>query len=122
MAYRILITGSREWTDQDAIFDAIVRAARAALDFEIVVIHGAARGADTYAGEAASRLGFKVETYPADWDNFGRKAGFLRNARMVKLGADVCLAFILNESPGASGCAELARKAGIEVVSREIND
>ena len=32
---------------------------------------------------------------------------------MVKLGADFCLAFILNESSGSTHCSELAEKAGI---------
>jgi hypothetical protein len=111
---RILITGSRTWTDKVTIAQAIREAwLVAGRPYGVVVVHGGARGADYIAGVYAKRLGFDVEVHEADWVTFGKRAGYLRNADMVDAGADVCLAFIRNESAGATMCADLAQKAGI---------
>lgn len=114
---RILITGSRTWTDHETISNAIRDTwLTYGRPYGTIVVHGNARGADYLAGVAAKRQGFTVETHPVtneEWKIKGNGAGHQRNAHMVSLGADVCLAFIRNESKGATGCAALAEKAGI---------
>ena len=125
---RILVTGSRDWTDRHTIEMALWKAVRGWNLSAVTVVHGACRtGADDLADQVASSAGMTVEPHPADWAQFGRRAGFVRNADMVRLGADVCLAFIgpcsdrccLRPKPhgshGAAGCALLAERAGIEV-------
>ena len=82
-----------------------------------VVVHGAARGADSHADHAAMNWGWTPERHPADWDRYGKSAGHRRNAHMISLGADVCLAFPLGESVGTRGCMQLAEAAGIPVVN-----
>lgn len=116
---RILITGSRSWTDKVAIADAI---RQAWIDFgkpyRVTVVHGGARGADYIAGVFAKRMNFDVEVHALDdaaWNKYGKAAGPKRNQEMVDKGADICLAFIKNESKGATGCAAMAEKAGIPV-------
>lgn len=111
---RILITGSRNWTDKVTIAQAIREAwLVAGRPYGVTVVHGGARGADYIADVYAKRLGFATEPHGAGWESFGKAAGPIRNKEMVDLGADVCLAFIKNESKGATHCAELAQKAGI---------
>jgi hypothetical protein len=110
---RILVTGSRDWSDKVAIANAIRQAwIDADKPYRVTVIHGGARGADYIAGVFANRMRFDVEVHEADW-SIGKQAGYIRNKEMVDAGADVCLAFIRNESKGATMCADLAEKAGI---------
>jgi hypothetical protein len=116
MAYRILVTGSRDWDDEQAIRDAIADVAMMQGD-DFILVHGAARGADSLAAQVVDGWGGKARTeaHPADWHGEGRAAGILRNQRMVDLGADICLAFPKGESRGTRDCIRRAEKAGIPV-------
>lgn len=119
---RILVTGSRTWTDTRTVDDALLNAWHEATQVygpsaTIVVVHGACpHGADAYADAWVTRQDRRyvfVEPHPADWKRYGRGAGFRRNAEMVHCGADLCLAFIKNGSSGATHTADLAEQHGI---------
>jgi hypothetical protein len=115
--HRILITGSREWTDRDTISQALADLWREwGQPTDAILVHGACpSGADLIAHEIWTARGYPVETHPADWKAYGRAAGPKRNKDMVVLGADMCLAFVRGGSRGAAGCVRLAEKAGIPV-------
>lgn len=126
---RILVTGSRDWPNPERVDELICEALTGwqmhPVEPGSVVVHGACpRGADEHAAQAVRRLaagGWTVteERHPADWNAHGKSAGFRRNAEMVNLGADICLAFIKAGSRGASHTAGLAERAGIETL-REV--
>jgi len=88
----LLCCGARDWTDRATVLAWLRRFPRGT-----VVIHGAARGADTIAGEEAFALGFTVRRYPVDpaLDGPWPAAGIRRNARMLAAEPDIsrCLAF-----------------------------
>lgn len=114
---RILITGSREWENQFLIHNTLTNLYWMLPDGrDVVLVSGKCeRGADAMCESTARHLGWQIEEHPAKWE-LGKSAGFTRNAEMVALGADMCLAFILNESKGATMTANLAEKAGIETL------
>jgi len=108
---RLLVTGSRDWSNEATIYAALDSFAEHGRP---TLVHGACRGADTIAADYWTSLGLTTEPHPANWTRYGRRrAGVIRNQQMVQLGADWCLAFILNESAGASNCVKLCKAAGI---------
>lgn len=132
---RILVPGSRHWRERAPIalgisgwLESIGTSLSGAYPIPVIV-HGGQRtrdpltgdwyGADWIAGECARTWGFVEERHPADWDRYGKAAGPIRNAHMVGLGADVCLAFPIGDSPGTRNCMALAQDAGIPVIVRE---
>lgn len=126
---RILTTGSREWADWKTIwrvlngicvefdlnFDPDEYGNTMPDDRKFAIIHGdCPKGADHWVDQWCIGNFFIPERHPANWETFGKRAGFVRNAEMVDLGADLCLAFVKNKSKGATHTANLAMRAGIE--------
>lgn len=120
--YRILVTGARDWPHAvDGFVDYALGAliARTVRSFgAVVVVHGdCPTGVDAIADQHAlhSPYGNRVrsEAHPARWREHGKAAGPMRNAEMVALGADVCLAFPGPNSRGTLDCLNKAIAAGI---------
>jgi hypothetical protein len=87
---------------------------RSAISRPIVIIEGEQRGADLFAREWAEERNIEVRGFPADWDKYQKRAGFIRNDQMLKEGKPhAVVAF-----PGGNGTrmmVRLARRAGIPV-------
>jgi hypothetical protein len=118
MTRKVLVTGSRNWSDRQVVAEALLAARDSAVvngSGQMVLVHGAAPGADSIAAELAARWGWRVEAHPALWSELGKAAGPIRNSEMVALGADVCLAFPLPHSRGTLDCMRRAEEAGIPV-------
>ncbi|WP_432112820.1 SLOG family protein [Streptomyces sp. S1] len=132
--FRVLVTGSRDWTNTVTVHAALGYYLLTLWQSErrtITVVHGHCRdGADALADAWARANGVTVERHPVrghPTQNFGPwpGAGPRRNAFMVGLGADVCVAFLMpcsssrcrrtdpHPSHGAAGTAKLAEAAGI---------
>lgn len=107
---RILVTGSRKWTDQAAVEHAIVR--QLTENPSAVIVHGGALGLDQLAEDVARTWGLDYEAHHA----YRFPSPRARNQHMVDLGADVCLAFALGWASGTGMCARMARRAGIPVI------
>ena len=116
---RLLVCGSRTWTDLPRLWEVLDRLVSEHGDGQVVLIEGDARGADRLAGQLARARGWRLERYPADWSREGRAAGVRRNARMLQQGRpDLVVAFTigpLQQSRGTAGMVRRAQEAGVPV-------
>lgn len=113
---RLLITGSQRWTDFQMIQNIFEIHAEEFTRPITLVSGNSPKGADYICEQVAEALGWIVERHRAQWivnGKLDRRAGYVRNAEMVALGADICDAFIKDNSPGATMTANLAKKSGI---------
>lgn len=110
---RVLVCGGRDYDDKEAVFSVLDHID--GVHGIWVVIEGGAPGADTLARRWAHETGLMVNTYFAEWERYGKRAGYVRNALMLKKGKpDIVVAF-----PGGKGTdmmVRLAKKAGVEVM------
>ena len=110
--YRIVVTGSRDWSNRDPIKDTFDRV-YAKHGTDVTLINGTARGVDRIAAEVARSLGWQVIDVPADWDQYGRSAGFRRNEQMLRMSPDICIAFWDGQSRGTQHTIRTAEQMGI---------
>lgn len=97
---KILVCGSRKWTDKWTIAHWMSTTMSRSLTRELV--HGDAVGADRLAHEVANELFYdEIYLYPAQWAEHGRSAGPRRNALMLEKHPDVdrALAFLTKGDP-----------------------
>lgn len=126
---KVVISGSRNCTDEDLIEEAILLGIKELGITPTVFFHGDAAGVDKISGKICERLGYTVVKYPAKWkdikgkpsseiksNNYGKywvKAGFHRNQVMVD-NADALIAISLGTG-GTEDCINRAKKAGLKV-------
>lgn len=103
----VIVCGGREFADYQ-----LVRAVLQSLNLGVVV-QGAARGADRLAARAARELGVETMSFPANWDEYPRRAGIIRNREMLEHNPDAVIAF--EGGPGTVNMVSIGDKAGIAV-------
>lgn len=115
---RVIVTGARDWTNKlmviGALNDVYTHYGR------FTLIHGhCPTGADQIANSWYMGQGpfycEAMERYAAWWDIDGNAAGPRRNARMVRQGAGLGLAFPLGDSRGTWDCVNKMRAAKIPI-------
>lgn len=111
---RILFSGSRKFFDDQVVVLMLERLIAKTKDATaMTIVHGGAPGLDSIVGVLAKSRGMQVEIHRADWHIHGNAAGFIRNQKMVDLGADLLVAYPLPEGKGTQDCIQRAVKARI---------
>lgn len=98
----------------------IVKKALDEVGKSMVVVQGEANGADNWAKKWAEKNGIKTLDFPADWNQHGKKAGYIRNKQMLDEGKpELVIAF-----PGGKGTKmmmTLSQQYDIPVKNYNIN-
>ena len=111
--FRVIVSGSRGFNNYSllkSVLDNLV----SLVDDQIVILSGKSRGADSLGEVYASRNNIRVISYPADWNNLGKSAGFIRNVEMAR-NADALVAFWDGESRGTAHMISEANRFGLRV-------
>lgn len=110
MELKVIVAGGREFNDYDLASKAIMELANETFpDREVSIVSGMARGADALGVAFARNHSVQLYEFPAHWDKYGKRAGFMRNEEMGKF-ADVLLAFWDGKSPGSKHMIEYMKK------------
>lgn len=85
---------------------------------DITIISGTARGADKLGEQFANKYHLKCERFPANWDKFGKSAGYKRNQHMSTFAKEdngVLIAFWNGSSKGTKHMIDIATRDGLRV-------
>ena len=79
--FYLLVAGTRTFNDYE-LLSKKVKQLTTKYENNVCVVSGGAKGADTLAERYATEHGLEFIKFPAKWDKYGKKAGFIRNEEM----------------------------------------
>ena len=114
--FRVIIAGSRSFDDIELMVEKMDYLLENKDDVEVVC--GCARGADELGYRYAILRGYNIKEFPADWNRYGKSAGYIRNSEMAKY-ADAAVVFWDGQSKGSKHMIDLMKseKKPVKVVS-----
>lgn len=107
---KTIIAGSRNLTDIREVYRATNECGWTITE----VVCGEARGADNLGKQWAQEHNIPVDSYPANWNKFGRSAGPIRNCEMAD-SADALVAIWDGFSKGTEHMITQARRKGLRI-------
>lgn len=117
--FKLIVAGGRDFNDYDRMSADLFDLAENELGAEQVsIISGMAPGADRLAVQFADNENVQLHEFPADWNTYGKAAGYRRNADMAAA-ADGLLAYWDGKSRGTMHMINIARSKGLRVWVKE---
>ncbi len=108
----VLVAGSRTFKNYELL--------KTKMDYylknysDVCIVSGGAYGADTLAIVYAKEKGYPYKIFPAQWNTYGKSAGYKRNIEMHKFIAQYpkrgCVCFWDGKSKGTQHNFELCKK------------
>lgn len=114
--FYLLVAGSRGFNNYPMLKEKLDYLLQNQSGKEIHIVSGGAKGADTLAEWYAKERGYQMHVFPADWNRFGRSAGYRRNEQMHQFISQFpkrgCVCFWDGESKGTQHNFELCKTYG----------
>lgn len=111
---KVIIAGGRDFNDYNLMIDKLddIFANLKPIDVEIVC--GEANGADKLGKRYGREHDCKIKSFPANWNEYGKSAGYIRNEEMAKY-ADAAVIFWNKSSKGTKHMIDLAKKYNLKL-------
>jgi hypothetical protein len=107
---KLIIAGSRNITDYEKLLSAVKLLEKKPSE----ILSGTAKGVDSMGERWAKENNITVVKYPANWDKYGKSAGYRRNVEMAE-NADALLLIWDGESKGSKHMLDIAQKKDMAV-------
>ena len=115
---KVIVAGSRTFSDFNVVEKQLMMYFKAnnLHRQDVEIISGTANGADKLGEKFAEKYNLKLTKFPADWDKYGKSAGYIRNEEMAKYAIDNGIVFVFwdGESKGTKHMISMANKYNIE--------
>jgi hypothetical protein len=121
---RMIIAGGRDFNDEKLFTSALltkfmcIKGTYYLNREDIEIVSGMAKGADSLGVEFAKKWSLKLKEMPADWDKYGKAAGYKRNEQMALYAKEdhgVLIAFWDGKSKGTKHMINLGKKHELTV-------
>lgn len=116
---KTIIAGSRTARRYQDLLDAMEAAELVGIT-STVVISGTAAGGDRLGERYAREKGLPLWRYPANWEQHGKRAGYLRNESMGDSGEGL-IALWDGVSRGTRHMIDIAQRKGLIIVVWPVN-
>jgi hypothetical protein len=107
---KIIIAGSRTFSD----YKLLKKVMDEFREYDPEIVSGCADGTDRLGERWANERGFPIKRFPADWNEYGKSAGHIRNAQMARY-ADTLVLFWDRVSKGSKSMLKIAKKNGLQI-------
>lgn len=109
---KVIIAGGRNFRNYDLLqkkCDVLLRNQK-----NIEIVSGGAKGADYWGECYAEDNNLRLKIFKADWDKYGKSAGYRRNVQMAEY-ADALIAFWDGKSKGTGHMINIAKEHNLKV-------
>jgi hypothetical protein len=115
LAMKLIIAGGRNIHDYSLVLSALAESQFQPTE----IVSGMALGVDTLAIQYARENNLPLKEFHADWNQYKRAAGPIRNRQMAEYG-DALIAIWDGESRGTKNMIEEATKRNLQVYVKRI--